>query len=179
MLIRRKDLLNEPKPSLARLQSEAEAADFVDVGSFRCHRGNERHLLWTSPRRREPTGPVGPRRKKRQRPHFKHVRPHLLETVASVENNRRQQDIEEHLGVKGHLENTVERLRRANARQTDAGAARPHVTLRSISFCSTLWISLESISPLRVYSKKRPLTLSSRVLTGPSRSEQLGGVLLR
>lgn len=52
------------------------------------------------------------------------------------------------------------------------------VTLRSISFCSTLWISLELISPLRVYSKNLPLTLSSRVLTGPSFSKQLGGVLL-
>lgn len=52
------------------------------------------------------------------------------------------------------------------------------VTFRSMSFCSTLCISRELISPFNVYSKNFPLTFSSSVLVGPSLSEQLAGVLL-
>lgn len=48
------------------------------------------------------------------------------------------------------------------------------VTLRNMSFCSTLWIFPGLISPLSVYSKNFPLTLTSRVVNGLSCEQPKG-----
>lgn len=52
----------------------------------------------------------------------------------------------------------------------------PTLTFRNMSFCSTLWIFPGLISPLSVYSKNFPLTLTSRVVNGLSSCEQLSGL---
>lgn len=49
-------------------------------------------------------------------------------------------------------------------------------TFLNMSFCSTLWIFPGLISPLSVYSKNLPLTLTSRVVKGRSSWEQLNGL---
>lgn len=50
------------------------------------------------------------------------------------------------------------------------------LTFLNMSFCSTLWIFPGLISPLSVYSKNLPLTLTSRVVKGLSSCEQLNGL---
>lgn len=53
---------------------------------------------------------------------------------------------------------------------------RCSLTFLNMSFCSTLWIFPGLISPLSVYSKNLPLTLTSRVVKGLSSCEQLKGL---